>query len=109
MPLDSVMPNSDVELLRKWIVGPTLVRLDELGCSPTVGCAEPDDTCNLSTGQCLNTTYLDPAAGAQCDPAINNGMACWNNKVYTCTPDWSFGTYVMTCPADCAASSGGCV
>ena len=109
MPYDSIMPNSDVELLKKWITGPTEVRLDETGCSSTTACVEPSDTCDLTTGQCVNTTYTYPAQGAQCDPGQNHGMTCKGVDQYTCTADWNFGTFVQTCAGDCSVATGGCL
>ena len=108
MPFDSVMPNSDVELLEKWITGPTEVRLDETGCSATTACVEAGDTCEAS-GQCINTTFLNPAGGAQCDPDANGGMTCKGTDQYTCSSDWNFGTFVQTCPGDCSVATGGCL
>ncbi len=109
MPYDSVMPDSDVQLLEKWITGPTTVRLDEPGCSTTIACTEPGDACDLATGQCSNTVFTNPAAGAQCDPDVNRGMTCKGVDLYTCTPDWNFGTFVQTCDGDCSSSAGMCI
>lgn len=47
------------------------------------------------------------APGAQCDPDLAGGMACNNNKLVRCKPDWNFGETVMTCPMGCV--SGGCL
>lgn len=49
----------------------------------------------------LKQYIREGAPGAQCNPDQNQGMACNNRTVYTCTPDWTFGDQVTVCPGDC--------
>lgn len=42
------------------------------------------------------------AKGAQCDPNLNNGMACNNTTLMKCGPDWNFSTVVQACPTSCS-------
>jgi hypothetical protein len=41
------------------------------------------------------------APGAQCNPALNEGMACNNKELVQCNADWTFGARVMLCPTEC--------
>jgi len=54
----------------------------------------------------LKQYIKEGAPGAQCNPDANDGMACNNHTVYTCTKDWNFGDQVAVCPGDCI--SGKC-
>lgn len=41
------------------------------------------------------------APGAQCNPELNNGMACNNKEIVQCNADWTFGARVQVCPGEC--------
>src|SRR5262249_53582049 len=109
MPYDAPLPNEDIYLLERWITGKTKVRDDMTPCSATQACPSTDDTCQYAngatTGNCVSITYESPALGAQCNPKLNAGKACFNKQVVNCNSDWNFGTVVETCPSDCTAGA----
>lgn len=112
MPLDAPLADSDVEYLKRWIVGPTEVRDDQAPCSRTIACAEPDAICHFDaadevTGRCISVTYLAPARGAQCNPSSFNGLACNNRTLVRCNSDWNFGEVEQVCASDC--TQGACL
>jgi len=110
MPYDEPLPNEDVHFLEKWITGPTKIRDDKTPCSNTQACPMADDTCQYANpgdaiGNCVNITYTAPAKGAQCDPDLFNGVACFGRNRVNCNSDWNFGSVLETCPADCSAGA----
>lgn len=112
MPLDAPLADTDVEYLKRWIVGPVDVRDDRAPCSRTIACAQPDARCRYDApgaevGNCVATTYLAPASGAQCNPGSFGGLACNNRTLVRCDDDWNFGSVVMECPGDC--TQGACL
>lgn len=112
MPLDAPLPDADVDYLKRWIVGPVEIRDDRAPCSRTVACAAPDARCHYDspdaeTGNCVATTYLAPAKGAQCNPERFGGLACRGRTLLRCGDDWNFGAVVMECPGEC--TQGACL
>jgi hypothetical protein len=116
-----------VEAARRSLVVNGLIAFDSLDYSP----ADPDnaplivwisqtDPFGLGIGRMpldapmpnadvnlLKQYIREGAPGAQCNPASNDGKACNNHTIFTCTDDWTFGDMVTVCPGDCV--NGACL
>jgi hypothetical protein len=105
MPFDAPMPNEDIYQLERWITGPTEIRDDKTPCSATLACTGAGDTCQYTNGvgNCVNITFTKPAYGAQCNPKLNGGTACFGRQPVHCDADWNFGAATgPECSGDCS-------